>query len=54
MKSKAPLVDFNILAAFIFYPILALSNARVCLDFELTDQNIEAAFTMTWWDAIRF
>jgi AcrR family transcriptional regulator len=46
-------VDFHILTAFIFYPILALSNARVCLDFELTQDNIEAAFTMAW-DAIRF
>ncbi len=46
-------VDFHILTAFIFYPILALSNARVCLDFELTHDNIEAAFTMAW-DAIRF
>ncbi len=46
-------VDFHILTAFIFYPILSLSNARVCLDFELTDQNIEAAFAMAW-DAIRF
>ena len=45
-------VDFHILTAFIFYPILALSNARVCLDFELTQDNIEAAFTMAW-DAIR-
>ena len=44
--------DFHILAAFIFYPILAISNSRVCLDFELTDQYIETAFTMAW-DAIR-
>lgn len=46
-------VDFHILTAFIFYPILALSNARVCLDFELTKENIEAAFAMAW-DAVRF
>ncbi len=45
-------VDFHILTAFVFYPILAISNARVCLDFELTDQSIETAFTMAW-DAIR-
>lgn len=45
-------VDFHILAAFVFYPILAISNSRVCLDFELTDQYIETAFTMAW-DAIR-
>lgn len=46
-------VDFHILTAFIFYPIIALSNARVCLDFELNDANIETAFTLAW-DAIKF
>lgn len=45
-------VEFHILTAFVFYPILAISNARVCLDFELTDQSIETAFSMAW-DAIR-
>ncbi|MBU1343076.1 MAG: TetR/AcrR family transcriptional regulator [Proteobacteria bacterium] len=45
-------VDFHILTAFMFYPIMALSNARVCMDFELNDENIEAAFTLAW-DAIK-
>ena len=45
-------VDFHILTAFIFHPILAISNARVCLDFELTEKNIETAFAMAW-DAVR-
>lgn len=45
-------VDFHILTAFIFYPILAISNSRVCMDFELTGEMIDKAFTMSW-DAIR-
>ncbi|RLC00395.1 MAG: TetR/AcrR family transcriptional regulator [Deltaproteobacteria bacterium] len=45
-------VNFDILTAFIFYPIVALSNARVCQDFEVTDENIETAFTLAW-DAIK-
>ena len=45
-------VDFDILTAFIFYPIIALSNARVCQDFELNGENIETAFTLAW-DAIK-
>ena len=46
-------VNFDILMAFIFYPIVALSNSRVCHDFELNDENIETAFTLAW-DAIKF
>ena len=42
----------DILTAFIFYPIIALSNARVCQDFGLSDENIETAFTLAW-DAIK-
>lgn len=46
-------VDFHILTAFIMYPIIALSNARTCQDFDLTDRNIETAFTLAW-DAIKY
>jgi len=46
-------VDFHILTAFIFYPIISLSNARACQDFELNHKNIETAFTLAW-DAIKF
>ena len=46
-------VNFDILMVFIFYPIVALANARVCQDFELNDENIETAFTLAW-DAIKF
>ncbi|MCP3873294.1 MAG: TetR/AcrR family transcriptional regulator [Desulfobacteraceae bacterium] len=45
-------VNFDILTVFIFHPIVALSNSRICQDFELNDGNIETAFTMAW-DAIR-
>ena len=46
-------VNFNIIMAFISCPIIALSNSRVCQDFELSDENIETAFTLAW-DAIKF
>ena len=45
-------VDFNILAAFIYYPIYTLANSRVLHNFELTKENIDAAFTLAW-DAIK-
>ena len=46
-------VDLDILAAFIFHPIMALSNPRICQNFEVSDDNIETAFTLAW-DAIKF
>jgi len=46
-------VNFEILTVFIFYPIIALSNPRICQDFDLSDENIETAFKLAW-DAIRF
>lgn len=45
-------VDHHILKAFMFYPIMVLSNTRLCGDFELTRENMETAFTMAW-DAIK-
>ncbi len=45
-------VNFDIITAFMFYPIIALSNARLCQDFELNAENIETAFTLAW-DAIK-
>ena len=45
-------VPFDILTAFIFYPVIVLSNHRICAQFERTRENIETAFTMAW-DAIR-
>lgn len=45
-------VAFDILAAFIFFPVLVLSNPSKCHDFELTPDNTETAFNLAW-DAIK-
>jgi AcrR family transcriptional regulator len=45
-------VQQDILTTFIFYPILTLSNARLCAGFEKNQQNIETAFNLAW-DAIK-
>ena len=45
-------VDFEILTAFIFYPIITLSTMGVCQGFELSEKNIETGFTLAW-DAIK-
>lgn len=45
-------VDHDILAAFIYYPILILSNSKLCAGFEKNEKNIETAFTMAW-DAVK-
>lgn len=45
-------VCHDILATFIFYPIITLSNQRLCKEFTNNKKNIEAAFTLAW-DAIK-
>ncbi len=45
-------VNSDILSAFIYYPITFLSNKNMCKNFELTEENIESAFTLAW-DAIK-
>jgi AcrR family transcriptional regulator len=45
-------VNFDILASFMFYPILNLSNARLCANFEMNPKSIETSFTLAW-DAIK-
>ncbi len=45
-------VDFDILSAFLFYPVMALANPRLCRNFDLSRENMETAFDMAW-DAIR-
>ncbi|WDP91602.1 MAG: TetR/AcrR family transcriptional regulator [Desulfobacter sp.] len=45
-------VEFDILAAFMFYPVKALANPRFCTNFELTDKSIETAFNLAW-DAVK-
>lgn len=45
-------VSFDILFAFIFFPIFSLSNKKQCKNIPLTDETIETAFTLAW-DAIK-
>lgn len=45
-------VPHDVLAAFIFYPLMILSNPKLCAGFKLTQENIEMAFTLAW-DAIK-
>jgi AcrR family transcriptional regulator len=45
-------VSFDILKAFIYYPIIVLSNSRMCIDFELCEDNMKTAFGLAW-DAIK-
>jgi len=45
-------VNHDILAAFIFYPIMSLSNSRLCKGFDNNEINIDTAFTLAW-DAIK-
>lgn len=45
-------VSFNILAAFMYYPIMVLANPSLSSDFEMNEENIETAFTLAW-DAIK-
>jgi AcrR family transcriptional regulator len=45
-------VCHDILASFIFHPIITLSNQRTCKDFIRNEENIETAFTLAW-DAIK-
>jgi AcrR family transcriptional regulator len=45
-------VPFDILSVFMFYPVMLLSNPRLCANFELNTENMETAFTCAW-DAIK-
>ena len=45
-------VEQDVLAAFIFYPAMALSNPRMCSQFEMTPESMEAAFNLAW-DAVK-
>ena len=46
-------VNFDILTAFIFFPVMTLSNSRICKNFDINEDNIETAFSLAW-DAIKF
>lgn len=45
-------VKLDILAAFIYFPILILANPKSCPGFTRGDTDIETAFTLAW-DAIK-
>jgi AcrR family transcriptional regulator len=45
-------VDFDILVAFILYPIFSLSNPKLCGGFNPAEKNIETGFRLAW-DAIK-
>lgn len=45
-------VPIDIISVFLFYPIVALVNSRICQSFEPTRENIDAVFTLAW-DAIK-
>jgi hypothetical protein len=45
-------VPFEMIAAFLFHPVMTLANQNVCTDIELNSQNIEKSFQMSW-DAIK-
>lgn len=45
-------VSFDILTVFVFYPVVLLSNPKVCQSFDINKESIETAFTMAW-DAIK-
>ncbi len=45
-------VNFDILSAFMWYPITVLANPRLCQSFEMNQENIDTAFTLAW-DAIK-
>jgi len=45
-------VPFDILATFVFYPIMIMSNTKKCRALELNEEAIDIAFTLAW-DAIK-
>lgn len=45
-------MDADIITAFIFYPVIILSNPRLCKNFSVTDAQVEQSFRMAW-DAIK-
>ncbi len=45
-------VPFDLLNAFIFYPIMIIANPRLCATIELNEATIDTAFELAW-DAIK-
>lgn len=46
-------VPFEMLTVFIFYPVMLLSNPRLCRTIKMSKANVDTAFTMAW-DAIKY
>lgn len=45
-------VSLDVFGAFMFYPVMVLSNPCHSKEFKITEENVEAAFTMAW-DAVK-
>ena len=45
-------VPFDILAVYIFYPIMVLSNPKMCRTIELNETVVRTSFNLAW-DAIK-
>jgi AcrR family transcriptional regulator len=45
-------VHFDILTAFMLFPVYSLSNKRLCAGFVHNEENINTAFSLAW-DAIK-
>jgi len=45
-------VNPDVIGAFIFYPVLILTNPRLCRNFKITDEQIQQSFQLAW-DAIK-
>ena len=45
-------VPMDILAVFIFYPVMQISNPKLCENIELNESNVDIAFHLAW-DAIK-
>lgn len=45
-------VPFEIFAVFIFYPVMNLSNPKLCKNLDFNNELIETSFTLAW-DAIK-
>ena len=45
-------VNFDILTAFMFFPIITLANPRLCENVKLNNETIEVSFNLAW-DAIK-
>ena len=46
-------VEVDIIAAFVFYPVINLSNPRLCRNFNMTGKEVEMSFQCAW-DAIKY